>query len=61
MPRIAKAASLHIAQGSTDRFYPNKLITGRYFLERILPDGSAHLAKLKSGAATMMSLPEEAF
>ena len=59
--RIAKAANKRIAEGSSDPFYANKLITGRYFLERIAPEGSGHLAKLKSGAATMMSLPEEAF
>ena len=59
--RMAKAASKRIAGGSDDPFYKNKLITGRYFLERIAPDGSSHLAKLKSGAATMMSLPQEAF
>jgi hypothetical protein len=59
--RMAKAANKRIAEGSDDPFYRNKLITGRYFLERIAPEGSSHLAKLKSGAATMMSLPEEAF
>jgi hypothetical protein len=59
--RIAKAAQKQLAAGSNDEFYKNKLIVGRYFLERVAPDGSGHLAKLKSGAATMMSLPEEAF
>ena len=36
-------------------------MTGRYFLERVLPDAGAHLAKLKAGAAAMMALPAEAF
>jgi alkylation response protein AidB-like acyl-CoA dehydrogenase len=59
--RMAKAAQARIAAGETDPYYANKLVTGRYFLERILPDGRAHLAKLKTGAATMMELPAEAF
>jgi alkylation response protein AidB-like acyl-CoA dehydrogenase len=59
--QIARAAQVRIAAGETDPFYANKLITGRYFLERLLPDAAAHLAKLKTGSATMMALPAEAF
>jgi len=44
-----------------DPFYTNKLITGRYFVERILPEGAAHLDKIKSGADSMMALPADAF
>ena len=44
-----------------DDFYKNKLITGRYFLERMLPDTAAHLEKVKAGADSMMALPAEAF
>jgi len=47
-------------KGDSD-FYANKLITGKYFLERILPDSAAHLEKIKTGAETMMALPAEAF
>ena len=36
-------------------------MTGRYFVERILPDTGAHLAKMKTGSANMMSIPAEAF
>jgi hypothetical protein len=46
---------------SGDDFYKNKLITGKYFIDRILPERSAHLAKIKSGAEAMMALPAEAF
>jgi alkylation response protein AidB-like acyl-CoA dehydrogenase len=59
--RIAQAAQARIAAGETDPYYANKLVTGRYFLERVLPDHAAHLAKLKTGSATMMELPAEAF
>jgi len=58
---IAKAASARIAGGDADPFYANKLVVGRYFLERVLPDAGAALAKVKAGAATMMALPAEAF
>ncbi len=57
----AAAAQAHIASGDNDPFYAHKLTTGRYFLERILPEAGAHLAKLKTGSATMMELPAEAF
>jgi alkylation response protein AidB-like acyl-CoA dehydrogenase len=59
--KMAKAAQAHIAAGDTDPFYANKLITAQYFVDRIAPEGSAHLAKLKAGAAGMMALPADAF
>ena len=58
---MAKAANAKIAAGSSDPFFTTKLTTGRYFIERILPDAGAHLAKLKTGSATLMALPAEAF
>lgn len=59
--QMAKAAQARIDAGSDDPFYANKLATGRYFVERILPDAGAHLAKLKTGADVLMSVPAEAF
>ncbi|HXW27698.1 MAG TPA: acyl-CoA dehydrogenase C-terminal domain-containing protein [Xanthobacteraceae bacterium] len=38
-----------------------KLVTGRFFMERMLPETSAHLARIKAGAASTMELPAEAF
>jgi len=58
---IAKAADEKVKTGDTDPFYANKLVVGRYFLERVLPEAGGHLAKLKTGSATMMALPAEAF
>ncbi|MGI8840800.1 MAG: acyl-CoA dehydrogenase C-terminal domain-containing protein [Caulobacteraceae bacterium] len=58
---MAKAAAARIAGGESDPFFAGKLIVGRYFIERALPDAGARLAKLKSGSATMMSFPAEAF
>ena len=59
--QMALSAQKAIEGGSTDPFYANKLMTGRYFVERILPDAGAHLAKLKTGADVLMALPAEAF
>ncbi len=56
-----KAAQAKIAAGSSDPFYSTKVVTAQYFIERILPDAGAHLTKLKTGSATLMALPAEAF
>jgi alkylation response protein AidB-like acyl-CoA dehydrogenase len=56
---MAKAALAKA--GDDDAFHAAKLTTGRYFLERSLPDAAAHLAKLKTGAGTVMALAADAF
>jgi alkylation response protein AidB-like acyl-CoA dehydrogenase len=59
---MAKAALAAKANGGgADPYFETKLATGRYFLARTLPEASAHLAKLKSGAEPVMALPAEAF
>ncbi|MEL7028602.1 MAG: acyl-CoA dehydrogenase C-terminal domain-containing protein, partial [Pseudomonadota bacterium] len=59
--QMAKTALEKKAEGGDDPFYDHKLVTGRYFLERMTPDAAAHLAKIKSGADAVMALPAEAF
>ncbi len=59
--QMAKAAQAKVDAGSDDPFYATKLQTGRYFVERILPDAGAHLAKMKTGADVLMAMPAEAF
>lgn len=59
--RLAKAALERKSEGVDDVFFDNKLITGRFFLERILPDTKSHLAKLKTGSESMMALPADQF
>jgi alkylation response protein AidB-like acyl-CoA dehydrogenase len=59
--QIALAANARIAAGDADPFYANKLITGRYFLERLLPETGGHLIKLKTGAGPVMALDADAF
>ena len=38
-----------------------KLIAARFFMERMLPETAAQLARIKSGADAVMELPDEAF
>jgi len=59
--QMAKAAQAKIDAGSDDPFYVTKLQTGRYFVERILPDAQGHLVKLKTGSDVLMQMPAEAF
>jgi alkylation response protein AidB-like acyl-CoA dehydrogenase len=60
--RMVKAAQDRLAEsGEAQDFYRNKIITGRYFMERIMPETAVHLARISSGSETMMSLPAEAF
>jgi hypothetical protein len=58
---MADAALGRMARGDSEPFYANKIHIGRHFIERILPAAGAHLARIKSGARTMMSFPAEAF
>ena len=59
--RMAKVALAKKAEGSTDPYYDDKLVVARYFMERILPESSTHLARIKTGAATMMELSADRF
>jgi hypothetical protein len=38
-----------------------KLIAGKFFMERMMPETVAHLARISTGAETMMAMPAEAF
>jgi alkylation response protein AidB-like acyl-CoA dehydrogenase len=59
--RMAKVAQDKIAALGSTSYLTTKLTTGRFFMERVLPETAAHLAKLQAGSATMMELPAEAF
>ena len=59
--KMAVTAQAAIDAGSNDDFYSNKLITGRYFVLRMLPMLDAHLAKIKTGAEPVMALEAAAF
>ena len=47
---------------SFDRaFYQNKLVCAEFFMEKVLPETMAHLAKIQAGADSLMTLRAEAF
>jgi len=60
--RIAEAAlaKLPKANGTAPRMNA-KLTTARFFMDRMLPETAAHLARIQSGAASTMELPDDAF
>lgn len=60
--RMAKAAYAALDAGASDRdFLEAKLATGRYYMARQLPATSMHLARIQSGAESMMALAPEHF
>ena len=60
--KMAKASNAALASGSSDAaFYETKLTTGRYYMARRLPATALHLARIQSGADTVMALDAEAF
>ena len=60
--QMAKLAHARLAEGTEETaFYENKIKTGRFFMERMLPDTSALLSKATAGADTLMALDAEAF
>jgi acyl-CoA dehydrogenase len=60
--RITEAALVKLPKANG--FAPTmngKLITARFFMERMLPETAAQLARIQSGAASTMEMPDEAF
>ncbi|SEQ46996.1 acyl-CoA dehydrogenase C-terminal domain-containing protein [Thalassovita taeanensis] len=55
--QMAKAANEALAAGASDaEFYQTKITTGRYYMARRLPATGMHLARINSGADTVMAL-----
>jgi len=61
--QMVKAARQKLAAGAdggADRLNA-KLVTGRFFMDRLLPETAAQLRRIQSGAASTMELSAEAF
>src|SRR5215475_1326386 len=60
--RIAEAALARLpkANGSAATLKA-KLVTARFFMDRMLPETATRLARIEAGAASMMELPDDAF
>jgi hypothetical protein len=60
--RMALAAQSELDAGTGDAaFYQTKIDTGRYYMARQLPATSMHLARITSGADTVMALAADEF
>ncbi len=60
--RMAGAAYAALDAGATDRaFYEAKIATGRFYMARQLPACGMHLARIETGAETVMALTADAF
>ncbi len=60
--RMGKAAREALAAGTSDpAFHEAKLATGRYYMARRLPATAMHLARIRSGAGTVMALDADQF
>ena len=58
--RIAEAVLAKSGNGAAPAMKA-KLVTARFFMERMLPETATHLARIQSGVASTMELPDEAF
>ncbi len=61
--KIAKTAEEKLAEGAGDReaYLKNKLVTAKFFMERIMPETALRKARIETGADTMMALDAAAF
>ncbi|HEX4409453.1 MAG TPA: acyl-CoA dehydrogenase C-terminal domain-containing protein [Xanthobacteraceae bacterium] len=59
--QIADAAKKKATGNGVAERMNQKLTLGRFFVERMLPAATTHLARIKAGAGSTMALPAEAF
>ena len=60
--RIVKLAQAKIAAGNdADGFYAAKVVTARFFIERVLPETDTLFRTVLAGRKTLMEMPAEAF
>jgi hypothetical protein len=59
--RMAKVALDKIAASGETAYLKTKLVTGRFFMERMLPETALHLARIQTGCDTTMELAAESF
>jgi acyl-CoA dehydrogenase len=60
--KMAKAAHEALEQGASDSdYYNNKLLTGRFFMEKIMPETALRKVRIEAGADSVMAMASEAF
>ena len=58
--KMAKAA-LALNSGDRAAEMQTRLLTGKFYMERMMPETSAHLARIVTGADTLMAVPADMF
>jgi acyl-CoA dehydrogenase len=58
--RMARAA-LALSNGDRAAEMQARLLTGKFYMERTMPESAAHLARITAGADTIMAMPAEMF
>jgi len=61
MARAALISERRIAEGSSDRFYPAKIATARFYADHILPAALSHKHEITKGSGSVFALEEEDF
>ena len=59
--KMAKVANEKIAASGATPYLKTKLVTGKFFMERMLPETALHLARIQTGSDTTMALAADAF
>jgi alkylation response protein AidB-like acyl-CoA dehydrogenase len=60
--KMAKAANANLAAGAGDAdYYKNKLLTGRFYMEKVMPETALRKARIETGADSLMEMAAEAF
>ncbi|MCF1469015.1 acyl-CoA dehydrogenase [Agrobacterium vitis] len=60
--KMAKAAQEALENGASDAdYYNNKLLTGRFFMEKIMPETALRKSRIEAGADSVMAMAAEAF
>jgi alkylation response protein AidB-like acyl-CoA dehydrogenase len=60
--RMSKASAAVLANGAEDAdFHRAKLVTGRFYAERLMPEAGALRRQIEAGSESLMALPVEAF
>ena len=58
--QMAKAA-LGLKSGDSAAEMEARLLTGKFYMERMMPETAAHLARISAGAETVMAMPADMF
>ncbi|MGV8938317.1 MAG: acyl-CoA dehydrogenase C-terminal domain-containing protein [Allorhizobium sp.] len=60
--KMAKAANDNLAAGTGDAaYFENKLLTGRFYMEKIMPETALRKIRIEAGSDSVMAMAAEAF